>query len=150
MSFACRPQVGAFFVPPTIPLGSSYTASGTTTEVSISFNFKTDGTLTVTKLENGVTSTLLSTTWYSMTVTGIGSSYWVYTEMTGGTNPSAPKFPPTVNGAWYQINSDREFKWFKTSAGNSNSILEFKIASNYSGTQVVATVNNVTADVTYT
>jgi hypothetical protein len=143
MSFACRPQVGAFFPYPTIPLGSLYSASCVATG-QISFKFKTNGDLVVSKTVDGVTTTLLTTAWYSVPVTGIGSSYWVWTEVTGGTDPTSPS--GTGNGVWYQLSIERDFIW-NQSTGGSNTVAEFKIASNSTGTNVVGTVSNVEIDI---
>jgi hypothetical protein len=143
MSFACRPQSGAFFPYPTIPLGSLYSVSCVATG-HISIKFKTNGDLVVSKKADGVTTTLLTTAWYSTPVSDIGLSYWVFATSSGGTDPTSPY--GLGFDFWYALSTEKDFI-FNESYGGSNTVVDFKIASNSSGTNVVATVSNVEMDV---
>lgn len=149
MSFACRFPSSARFVLPGIPLASSYSSTGTGSEVSLSVIFKSDGSLVVSRVQgDSGSSTLLTSAWFSLTEAGIGNSYWARVSITGGSNPGAPTGSYT-SGVWYQISTDIDFKWRQTSAGTKDSICTFEIASNALGTNVVGSVSGVTVTCTY-
>jgi hypothetical protein len=146
MSFACRPQSGAFFVFPGIPLGSSYSSSGTGADVSLSVVFKRNGSLSVTRVQ-GLSggSTLLSEQWYSVLQNDIGLSHYVRVTPT--------LFAPTgayTSGVWYQISGDISFDWIVTSAGTKNPTCTFEISTTITGSNIVASVTGVALTVTYT
>jgi hypothetical protein len=146
MSFACRPQVGAFFIYPGIPLGSAYASTGTGADVSLSVVFKRDGSLSVTRVQ-GVSggSTLLTDKWYSVLQSNIGLSHYVRVTPT--------LFAPTgsyTSGVWYQISGDISFDWIVTAAGVKNPTCTFEISTTISGSNIVATVSGVALTVTYT
>jgi hypothetical protein len=146
MSFACRPQAGAFFVFPGIPLGSSYSSTGTGSDVSLSVVFKRDGSLSVTRVQgNSGGSTLLTDQWYSVIQSNIGTSHYVKVTPT--------LFAPTgayTSGVWYQISGDISFDWIVTSAGVKNPVCLFQISTTITGSNIVASVSNVALTVTYT
>lgn len=147
MSFACRFQSGALYPIPAIPLVGPYTSTGTGSDVSLTINFKSDGTLVVSRVQgNSGSSTVLDATWYSQAVSGIGTNFYVRLDVSVGSAPNLGN----SNGGWLRMNVSRDFGWQQSVAGSRTATCSFQIATDSGGSNVVSTVSGISIDATYT
>lgn len=95
-----------------------------------SFTLVNDGTLSKT----GNTSTC-GPNWFSPTLGGVGSSFWVRVTKTAGTNNTTG----AALGVWLSLSAGQSWGWAKSGLGSISATITVDIATDALGANIVAT-----------
>lgn len=79
--------------------------------------------------------------WYDPPLSGIGAVHWIRATLTAGTNPTSGTM-----GTWLSLSAGQFWQNFQAPTGARSSTITFEIATDSSGTNIVATKTGVVID----
>jgi hypothetical protein len=135
MTFAARPVLVTSGVVSPLNITDAIRTTVSPTVATATVDFNSDGTGTSTAAISGTNSW----SWYSPTTTNIGSSFWIRATLVSGTTPTSG----TMN-TWISLSTGPNWSNTLSGTGFRVSEIQFDIATDSAGTNIVATDASVT------